>query len=149
MPDLPIEQLMLVVVGAHLRAETGDRPLAYGLAEDIKGRLQRLNEHFTYVPVVCTDVWYLNNTELHEQPVISLGGPGVNGLSAFLYPKLPTALAVEDKLVVQVDVEMNDLRSAVWGVDAQHSAAAIDLFAKKYLDDFLNAAVDDVPPEFD
>lgn len=151
MPDAHTDQLLLIVVGAHLRAEAADRPLAYALIERIRNWLQQRmhSTDWPLMPLVCTDVWYLNNAQLHTRPAISLGGPGVNALSAYLYQKLPTALAVEDKLVVQVDVEMTDLRAAVWGVDAQHTATAIDLFEKKYLDDFMLAAVTQIEPDTD
>jgi hypothetical protein len=148
MAELDLDRVLLIVAGVHLRAEVGDRPLAYAMVERLKNWLhqQTHDTDWPIAPVVCTDVWYMNNSELHSRPVISIGGPGVNALSAYLYERLPTALAVEDKLVVQVDVEMTDLRAAVWGVDGQHTAAAIDLFARKYLNDFMRAALTQVEP---
>jgi len=45
--------------------------------------------------LVCSDVWYLNNDPLRSRPTISIGGPGVNALSAYLADKLPSAFAIE------------------------------------------------------
>ena len=33
-------------------------------------------------PLVCTDLWYLNHTDLQRRPTICIGGPGVNALAA-------------------------------------------------------------------
>ncbi|MFA7235363.1 MAG: hypothetical protein WC058_00745 [Phycisphaeraceae bacterium] len=143
MPDIDIDKLMLIVVGAHLKAEAGDRPLAYRLVESIQERLHQLTNSTDWpvTPLVCTDVWYLNNEDSHKRPLISIGGPGVNAVSGYLYQRLPTALAVEDQLVIQLDVELHDLRCAVWGMDHRHTAAAIELLEKKYLPDFVKAAM--------
>lgn len=143
MPDIDIDKLILIVVGAHLKAEAGDRPLAYRLLESIQERLHQLtgSTDWPVTPLVCTDVWYLNNEDLHKRPLISIGGPGVNAVSGYLYQRLPTALAVEDQLVIQLDVELHDLRCAVWGMDHRHTAAAIELLEKKYLLDFVKAAM--------
>lgn len=143
MSSVDIDTVLLIVVGAHLRAEANDRPLAYALQESIHQHLhQRFDStDWPIMPLVCSDVWYLNNESLHDRPAISLGGPGVNGLSAYLYQKLPTALAVEQKLVVQLDLHFEDLRVAIWGVDAEHTANAIDLFESKYLADYIEAVV--------
>lgn len=143
MPELDIDKLMLIVVGAHLKAEAGDRPLAYQLQNAVQQQLQQLtgSTDWPISPLVCTDVWYLNNDELHKRPLVSVGGPGVNALSAYLYQRIPTALAIEDQLVIQLDVEMHDLRCAVWGTDHRHTAGAIELLKKKYLTEFIRTAM--------
>src|SRR5688572_24511798 len=87
------DQLLLIVVGAHLRAELHDRPLTDRLLQAIRARgPARLR------PVVCTDVWYLNAPELHARPVIAVGDPSVNAATAYLSNRLPTALLIEDSL---------------------------------------------------
>ncbi|NBB82003.1 MAG: hypothetical protein GVY28_01210 [Alphaproteobacteria bacterium] len=142
MPDLDVDKLVLIVVGAHLSAEVSDRPLAYRLQESMRDRLHQLtgSTEWPVTPLTCTDVWYLNHDELQRQPVVAIGGPGVNALSAYLYQKLPTALAIEDQLVIQLDVEMAELRCAVWGFDGRHTASALELFENKYLGEWLRAA---------
>jgi hypothetical protein len=143
MPEIDTDKLLLIVVGAHLGAEAADRPHAYALLEAVQDVLHREigSTDWPVTPLVCTDVWYLNNNELQKRPVVSIGGLGVNALSAYLYQKLPTALAVEDQLVIQLDVDMADLRCAVWGMDHRHTAAAVELFQKKYLSEYLRAVL--------
>ncbi|MEM6757638.1 MAG: hypothetical protein AAF586_10765, partial [Planctomycetota bacterium] len=83
-PDAP--HRVLIVVGAHLRAEAADRPLAYRLIEEIENWKERFAEQLgvEIEPTVCTDLWYLNHEELRSLPTICVGGPGVNALSAYL-----------------------------------------------------------------
>lgn len=144
MPEIDIDRLLLIVVGAHLKAEAADRPIAY--------RLQKtLNEHLDayadppdrVVPLVCSDVWYLNNDELHDRPLICIGGPGVNALSAYLYPRLANALQVDQQLVIQLDPEMDDLRVNIWGMSHGQTAAAVDLFSRKYLEQYLECVLEE------
>ena len=151
MPEIDVDKLLLIVVGAHLRAEAADRPLGYRLQQNM---IDWLHQHTatapsTLAPLLCTDVWYLNHDALQTRPTVSIGGPGVNALSAYLYQKLPVVLAIEDKLVVQMVAELVELRAAVWGTDAAHSAAAVDLFCDKYLSDFLRAVINQVEPDED
>lgn len=132
---------LLIVVGAHLLAEVSDRPLAYRLRESV---LHWLDEHAeedlpAIDPIVCTDVWYLNNDELLREPAIALGRPGVNAASAMLSNRLPTAFLIDDTLQVQLDQEFIDQRACLWGADVQSTASAVDLFVERYLDAYLRA----------
>jgi hypothetical protein len=160
----PAQPMILIVVGAHLRAEAADRPLAYALREKA---LMWLNARFpapddssptiegdeppVFDPgdprpghpcsvVVCTDVWYLNDASLRVWPTISLGGPGVNALSAYLTDKLPGVLVVDDVLMIQMDPELAEATAAVWGIDHRATISAVDAFAERYLDAFMTAA---------
>ncbi len=153
--EVDTERLLLIVVGAHLAAEVADRPIAHGLRDrieawvkgDIEGAgldQQPSDGESVMMPLVCTDVWYLNHKELHRQPTVSLGGPEVNAVSAFLYPRVPVALSIEKKLTIHLEVEMLDLRAAIWGMDAGHTAAGVQLFEEKYLGDFLGASADEI-----
>src|SRR5688500_9652294 len=83
--------------------------------------------------VVCTDVWYLNDPDLRECPVLSVGGPGVNALSAALGGRIPSALVIDDVLVVQTDTDFEDLTACCWGMGTRETAAAAEIFADKYL----------------
>jgi len=142
MPDVDPNRLVLVVVGAHLRAELADRPLAYRLTNAICETLDDAagpSAGLTALP--CSDIWYLNNEELHRRPTISIGGPGVNALSAYLYERLPTALTIEDQLVVQLDVAFDDTRVALWGIDGERTAAAVTLFEERYLAAFVETVM--------
>jgi len=146
--EIDIDRLVCIVVGVQLRAELGDRPLAYRVEQELRHRLDAAlgkppeGEPPRLSPVVITDVYYLNNEEMRTRPVISVGGPAMNALSAMLVDQLPTAVAIENTLVVQMDLELKDLRCAVWGMDHLDTVRAIDLFiAKGYLDQFVQGAV--------
>ena len=144
-------QMLLIVVGAHLRAEMADRPLAYRLRDRI---LQWQSDHDVAVnalmlPVVCSDIWFVNQKDLQHHPVISLGGPGVNALSAYFTHKLEAALVQDDKLVIQLDPELVDLRACVWGMDHALTVQAIELFDQRYLENILRAVATQVEPSGD
>lgn len=155
--------MVLIVVGAHLRAEVADRPIAYWLRDRV---LAWLDARFAGDPavaaaaadvedadpgqprpghpcrvIVCSDVWYLNDASLRVWPTVSIGGPGVNALSAYLADKLPGLLVVDDVLMVQMDPELSEPTASVWGVDHAATVNAAEAFAERYLDAFMSAAV--------
>ncbi|HRP62813.1 MAG TPA: hypothetical protein PK400_05940 [Phycisphaerales bacterium] len=144
------DHLLLIVVGAHLRAEARHRPLGYRLRDAVLGWLDGQDAADIPVrlqPLVLTDLWYLNHDDLHGQPVIAIGEPEVNAASAYLGARLPAAFVIEDALRVQLDPEFIDLRACMWGAPASpgshapcSTAAAVDAFMERYLDEFLRAA---------
>ncbi|HSV12773.1 MAG TPA: hypothetical protein VLI90_00835 [Tepidisphaeraceae bacterium] len=148
MPEIDINHLLWIVVGVQLSAELGDRPLAYRIEQQLKDRLDKTlgppaaGELPKLAPAVISDVYYLNSEEAQSRPVISIGGPGVNALSAQLVNDLPTVIAIEDKLVVQMDLEMADLRVAVWGMNHVETVKAVELFVDRgYLDAFVTGVL--------
>ena len=153
LPDLELEaelsHLVLIVVGAHLRAEEADRPLAqwmeHRVGQWIKQHGDTLNVPMT--PRICTDVLYLNNPALHRRPAISIGGPGVNALSAVFAQQLPQARPDEQQIVIQIDPEFTDLRVCIWGTDHKLTQRGLEIFVDRYLDGFLRAAATQVIPE--
>ena len=148
MAEIETDRLVLIVVGVQLRAELGDRPLAYRIERELRERLEaRLGKAAEgglplLAPVVITDVYYLNNESIQSRPAISVGGPAMNALSAMLVDQLPTAMAVENTLVIQMDLEMQDRRCAVWGMDHLDTVRCVDLFISKYLDAFVEGVVE-------
>jgi hypothetical protein len=136
------DRLILIVVGAHLHAEVGDRPVAYALRQKLLNWLEErgLGGEEGRPVIVCSDLWYLNTPELAGLPTVSIGGPGVNALSAHWANKVPNALAVENFYVVQMDVEGDDSMASCWGVDSNATAAAAEAFAARYLDLFMRGA---------
>ena len=137
----------------QLRAELGDRPLAYRLEREIRARLDATlakpeeGKPPRLSPVVLSDVYFLNNDHIQSRPAISVGGPAMNALSAMLVDKLPTVLAIENTLVVQMDLEVNDIRCAVWGMNHLDTVRAVETFiAKGYLDTFVNGVVEKLQP---
>jgi len=141
--DAPVEidRLLLVVVGAHLRAEVSDRPLADRLVRQIRAwqdeSLDELDEPL--LPLVCTDMWYLNEPSLLERPAVVIGEPGVNAASAFYATRLPRTVVVDNAWEIRMDPEIVDPRVALWGEGPLHTEAAADEFARRYLDPYLRA----------
>ena len=135
---MDVDRLLLIVTGAHLGAEVHDRPVGYRLKTLIESRLGAGAARLT--PVVCSDVWYLNQEPLRRRPTISIGAPGVNALTAFLADKVPSAFTIDDVLVVQADLDWVDLVACCWGRDHDSTRGAVDAFAERYLGGFLEAA---------
>lgn len=149
MPEIDPERLIPIVTGVQLKAELGDRPLAYRIEAEVRRILEErlgkpeAGEAPKLVPIVVSDVYYLNNEELQSRPVIAIGGPGVNLLAANLVEELPTAIAIENVLVVQMDLELQDLRCSVWGMDHLSTVRAVETFVVKgYLDTFVKGVVE-------
>jgi len=152
MPNMDLDNLLLIVVGAHLRGEIADRPLAYQLQQHIR---QFCKQHTQLIeieikPIVCSDLMYLNNKDLHPCPTISIGGPGVNTLTAYFARQLPRdALENNPKIILQLDPEFTDLRACIWGMDNQQTTQALALFVRDYLKSYLTAVVNQVEPKVD
>ncbi len=141
--------VVLIVTGSTIAAESRDRPLAYRLRERVLAWIdQRQNQAAgsdaitsQLEPVVCSDLWYLNDRELAERPAMAIGEPAANAATSLISSRLPTVFVIEGSLRVHLDPEFIDLRAAIWGVNAAATAAAIDLFAERYLNEFLDAAI--------
>jgi hypothetical protein len=127
---------ILIITGAHLSAEVYDRPLAYRLRERLLAALGEADNPTRVV--VCSDLWYLNRDQLRELPTVSIGGPRVNALTAYLGDKLPSVFAVDGQFVVQGDWERSPL-ACCWGIDAERTAAAVEVFAERCLEGWLGA----------
>lgn len=143
------EELVLIVVGAHPRAEVGDRPWAYELARRIDERIRARSSlapssHPTspsrLSALVCTDLWYLNDRALRARPSVSVGAPGVNAFTASLADRLPTAFVVDGKYAVQFDHDSPDAIACCWGADPALTGAAVEAFCARVLDEFLDLA---------
>lgn len=138
---------ILIVTGAHLRAEALDRPLAYLLREKVIAWLRQN----TPPPakegavdarvVVCSDIWYMNQDALRAKPTISVGGPEVNAFTAYVASRLPSLFAVEAKLIVQGEPSFEPPIVAVWGAHAEQTGRAMAAFEQRYLDAFLRAVM--------
>ena len=148
-PGIDPSHLLLVVVGAHLRAEEMDRPLAYRLSERIEGWVQSHDKALA-TPIktlVCTDIWYLNHPVLHTRPTVSIGGPGVNALSSHFAKSIGGYEPEDQQVVIQIDPEFTDLRVSIWGTDHDLTAKGLDVFLAEYLENFLKAVATQVEPE--
>lgn len=145
-PPEPPHRVM-IVVGAHLRAEEADRPLAYRMVQEI----EQWKERFAALlgveiePVVCTDLWYLNHETLRALPTICIGGPGVNALSAYLAQHL-SADNKDADVLLQIDPDFTDLQACIWGTNQELTTHGLQLFIDRYLDAYLRAVATQVEP---
>lgn len=143
MPQTDPNHLVLIVTGASLRGEAADRPLAYQLAQEVA---TRLGPESPWKPLVISDVLYINDKRLASQPAISVGGPGVNHLSALLFQELPAVVTIDNVLTIQMDIELADLRCCLWGMNHEQTVEAVNLFLKRgYLDRFLEGVTQKSP----
>jgi len=136
------DELLVIVTGSHLRGEIGDRPIAYGLRERMTEWLGECFGDRTPVrAVVCSDLWYMNNDSIRSRPTVSIGGPGVNALAAFLADKLPSVFTIDQELLVQMDLEGGDRMVSCWGINEEMTGRAVGIFVERYLDAFMREAV--------
>ncbi len=131
-----------------MRAEVADRPLAYQLSDHIEQwRLRHASTmNVELGSLVISDIWFLNNTALHQQPTISIGGPTVNALTAAWQSSLPFVLLREDELAIQLDPHYVELRGSIWGMNHSLTADALSLFKNTYCDRFLRAVATQIEP---
>lgn len=143
------EHLICIVTGVQLVSELGDRPLAQRVEREARRHLRsrlgrrKKGQPPRLAPVVMSDVLYLNSELLQTRPMISIGGPGVNAVAGALANELPAAVAIENSLLIQMDLEFEDLRCCVWGMSHLETVQAVELFiVKGYLGKFLDAVVE-------
>ncbi|MDI9404921.1 MAG: hypothetical protein QM516_13715 [Limnohabitans sp.] len=142
-PDAELEtaRLLPIVVGAHPRAEIADRPLANRLVAAIRQwqRTHIADESRRLVPLVMTDLWYLNDRELLLQPSVAIGEPGTNAASAYFGTRLPQAYVVHGQLQVFADLEFLEPSIAMWGSTAHSTRSALDWLIARQLERFLES----------
>ncbi|XAM00311.1 hypothetical protein OT109_02765 [Phycisphaeraceae bacterium D3-23] len=175
-PDVVQLNAVLIVVGSHLRAEEGDRPLAYRLRSRIEAWRDDHADQLTVplTPIVCTDLWYLNHEQLQQRPTVCIGGPGVNAYAALSIQQVEGAAEVEElerydpddpealedtgeqfpggggagepKVTIMIDPDFTHLRVGIWGTNHELTAKGVELFSERYLDGYLRACVTQVEP---
>ena len=140
-PDAPIQQnfVMPIVVGANLNAELFDRRRAMFLQQAIATWMQEQKINEAPWPLVCSDLWYLNDTELRVQPTICIGNPDINAATAALSAKIETVHLEEGAYRIQLDPEFIDLRCCIWGVDDAGTQMGMNTFVCGYLPHFLGS----------
>jgi len=143
---------VFIVVGAHLRAEQVDRPVAYTLRDRIAAWLEAQGEalNVDVRPLVCCDILYINHGPLHRRPTIALGPPSCNALSAYFSQKVATAaVSADEARHIQLDEQFIVLRVCLWGRSPAATREAVNYFTDHYLDGFMRAAVTQVEPRVD
>ena len=159
-PDVDEVNAVMIVVGSHLRAEERDRPLAYGLKTRIEHWREMHKDHLDVplTPLVCTDLWYLNHSDLQRRPTICLGGPSVNALAAIIanqsedqdgQAREPDPRPDEPRVTITIDPDFTHLRVGVWGTNTELTEKGLQLFSDRYLDAYLRACVTQVEPKTD
>ena len=133
--DYPLESVMPIVVGVHLRAEISDRPLGERVARHVRAirRAEDLAPDEGLMPVVMSDIWYLNDSDLMLQPAIIIGDPGVNAASAHWAARVPTAFAFENSHQIHMDLDGAYQVACISGVDHAKVEVATDHFERRYL----------------
>ncbi|MDP7008748.1 MAG: hypothetical protein QGI78_04165 [Phycisphaerales bacterium] len=139
--DQPIQQdlVLPIVVGANLSAELTDRRRATFLQQSILAWMEAQQIADPPWPLVCTDLWYLNDLELRVQPTICIGNPDINAATAALSSKLDSAYLEENHFHIQLDPEFVELKCCIWGVDDSGTRAGLEYFVCNFLPQFLGS----------
>ncbi len=137
MQQLDVNQTILIVVGAEIKPEEKDRPLAYKLQQYIEK-----SPKYGKIPfrkcIVISDILFENDKIIQVCPTIAIGGPGVNMVSAKFADKLPICLNKDNRCFVQYDKNSENNKASIWGIDQATTNEALDEFIKNgLLDEFL------------
>lgn len=134
-----VENIIPIVVGAHLRAELGDRRRAYYVGESIVNWMEQHQIPGPPWPLVCSDMWYLNQVELRTRPTICIGQPELNAATASLASSLETVLLEDDAYRIQGDPEYIQLKYCMWGIDDTHTNQCVEQFITNCMPQFLGS----------
>ncbi len=134
--------MLPIVVGIHLHAEAHDRPLAYKLHHHLIAWQEVICDEIALEPVIMTDIWYLNHAAIHQQPVITIGNPKHNALTAFLTDKVPTVHAIDRSHLIQMDPAGLILKVCLWGEEAADTLTSVEGFCDRFMDDYLQNAIE-------
>lgn len=133
------QQRIYLVTGSNLRSEEHDRPLAYYLRDRMLGQLGEGKQHLV---TVVSDILYLNNKPIQNCPCVAVGGPDVNAVTSLFYETVPYALAIDNVLVVQMDLFMQHKNVALWGMSPEATSDAVEIFLQdRYMGEFLKATL--------
>jgi hypothetical protein len=133
------DSCIYIVTGSNLRSEEFDRPLAYYLRERLLERLG--SDHARRVKVI-SDILYLNSSEIQRCACVTVGGPDVNAVTSLLFESIPYALAIDDVLVVQMDLLFQNQNIALWGMSPEATSDAVEIFMQdRYMGEFVKTMV--------
>lgn len=164
MTEPDTDKLVLVVVGAHLRAELHDRQAAHHLRDALDEAVSASwmskvcparqdaadiapGDSLPPSVIVLTDLRRLNDPLLAPLPQVSVGHPELNALSAFLADKLPPAFVIDGELAVQFDAASPEAIALCWGTDHHATRRAVDEFIGRYIESFADAVVRELGTE--
>ncbi len=130
---------IVIVTGCHHLPELYDRPIAYELKEEIDNLANKLNKSFLS-SVVMGDIWIMSFSGITDHPnLISLGSPGVNGLTGKIADQGKTIRTDPNN---QWHIKRSSNRWALYGNRAQDTKAAILSFKENDLKTYLHEVWD-------
>jgi hypothetical protein len=139
MQEIDANQTILIVVGADLKPEEIDRPMAYKLKSAFESS-PLFEEHPFRKCLVISDALYKHDKIIKVCPTVAVGGPGVNLVAAELVERLPVYLARENRYYIQSDRDFSERKISIWGMDREATEEAIDIFIENgILDNFLKS----------
>ncbi len=126
----------MVVVATGLEAGHPDLINAARLKDEIDSRGR--GWPYRRAVMVTDEAWF--DTELfHHAPVIAIGGPGANAVSARLAGDLPTVWTDGDRVVIQAGLTEGPRRASLWGTDRHATGEAVATFIERgWLAEFLD-----------
>ncbi len=139
-------ETVIVVVGSQIPAELLDRPVAQLLRDGIDQRSK--GNPFRRAIVLNDQTWYTEAQVISNNPVIAVGGPEANKLSAEFGNWQPPPSSREGKYTIREDGSLIGFlrknqaglpQAALWGHTANGTREAVEHYIrdKKGLADFL------------
>lgn len=128
-------ETVLIAIGAEMDPQLHDHQPASKLMETInfKGRGRDFRR-----AVIVTDVALVKSPKYLDCPLITVGGPVANGITADVQRQLPFDSKSNSRLKLQHNIHVGDRRIAVWGSLSKDTADAVDLLISSgILDEFL------------
>ena len=130
---------IFIVTGSVPDAELHDRPEAYRVREAVGRLVAAVFPDRDWHPVVCADLWYLNQDHLRARPAISVGPPQSNAFAAFLADRLPSLRVVDGRWIVQGQPDFDPTLASCWGATPHMTSLAVGVFLTEYAESFLDA----------
>jgi hypothetical protein len=130
------EETIVIVIASELEPGHPDRLSADRLKAEIDSR----GRGWSYRrAVVIDDEQWFETPMFHGAPVIAIGGPGANGVSAKMAGELPAVWTDADRVVIQAELAEGQRRVALWGNDRHATTEAVHTFITRgWLDEFLD-----------
>jgi len=130
--ELDVNETILIVVGADIKPEQKDRPLAYWLQKQIDKATGFEKTPFSK-SIVISDALFSGDKIIQACPTISIGGPGVNLVTAELVNELPIYISEDYRYYIQCDDKPGKNRVLIWGMDQETSSGALNIFVESGL----------------
>jgi hypothetical protein len=129
-------ETVLIAIGAGIDAQLHDRDPAFKLTQQINRKGKKKDFRWS---AIVTDSGLLDEPKFLDCPVISVGGPVANKITADFQRQLPTDERCEARLKVQHNFKDGDRRISVWGQTGKDTSDAVDfLISSGILDEFLS-----------